>query len=145
MCLCACSVYVYLNCLFAMPMTVLFRKKTSGIRDHVFMCRLCIRVSQLLVCDAHGCAVQKKNVWDMRSCVYVYVLYTYISTACLRCPRTCCSIKVQDERSCVCVCLCMFFIRIFQLLVCDARDFAVQLKAGIRDHVFMCSFVYVSI
>ena len=34
----------------------------------------------------------------------------------------------------------MFCIRIYQLLVCDAQNVAVQLKSGIRDHVFMCMF-----
>ena len=34
----------------------------------------------------------------------------------------------------------MFWIRISELLVCDAQNLAVQLKSGIRDHVFMCMF-----
>ena len=39
--------------------------------------------------------------------------------------------------------MCIFWIRISELPVCDARDLAVQLKPGIRNHVFMFNSVYV--
>ena len=65
----------------------------SGIRDHVFMCMFRIHISQLPVCDARVSVSQNclcamamiVLVRDKGSCVYVHVLYTYISTQLLVC------------------------------------------------------------
>ena len=62
------------------------------------MCMFCIRMSQLR--DARVVVVVQLKSGIIEH-VFMRRFACVVSTACLRCPFACCSIKVRDKRSCV--------------------------------------------
>ena len=75
------------------------------------MCMFCIRISQLR--DARVVVVQLMS--GIIEHVFMQCFAYVISTACLRCPFACCSIKVRDKRSCV-------VMGVFRISICQLHN-----------------------